>query len=446
MVDVEIVVINMNRVVIKTQDKNKRIKNFDEVSFTLSKEAAIKEANRCLNCPNPNCMKGCPVNIRIPEFIQSIKNDDLELANKIIRDANNLPEICGRVCPQESQCEKYCIQGFKGESVAIGALERYVADNAKNKELINVKKNGKKVAIIGSGPSGLSCAYELIKNGFDVTIYESLHKAGGVLTYGIPSFRLPKELVQNIIDDLETNGVKFIYNAIVGKNILLSELQKEYDAIFIGTGAGLPKFMNIKNETANGVFSANEILTRINLMSDKTPLYEASNACVIGGGNVAMDAARSLRRMGMNVTIVYRRNEELLPARKEEYVHALEEGIKFDFLTLPKEVLIDDDNNVLGLKVIKTKIDDDKVVELSGTEYNLGCDMVVMALGTTPAKLINSEELLNVSDKGLIITDDYLTNINNVYAGGDAITGSATVIKAMEAGKKAAIKIIESLS
>lgn len=441
MVDVDIVVIKMNRVDIRTQDADLRINNFNEVSYTLEKDDALFEANRCLNCKNPNCVKGCPVNINIPEFINAIKNDDLDLASSIIRESNNLPEICGRVCPQESQCEKLCIQGYKGEAIAIGALERYVADNTKSS--ISVESlNGKKVAIVGSGPSGLSCAYELIKKGYDVTIYEALHKVGGVLTYGIPSFRLPKNIVENKIKELEDLGVRFIYDAVVGKNILISELQKEFDYIYIGTGAGLPRFMGIPNETANGVFSANEILTRVNLMSSNTPIYGGNNVAVIGGGNVAMDAARTLKRLGKNVTVYYRRSEELLPARKEEYIHACEEQIDFKFLSVPTSINIDKENNVIGMVINDTIIENDKVVIVPNSTKEVKCDMVVMALGTNPAKIVNNENLLNL-EQGLIITNDYETNISNIFAGGDAVTGSATVIKAMEAGKMAAKRIIE---
>lgn len=441
MVDVEIVVINMDRVKIKTQDRKERINNFDEVSFTLNKEDAIKEANRCLNCKNPNCVKGCPVNIRIPEFIQAIKNDDLNLASDIIRESNNLPEICGRVCPQESQCEKLCIQGLKGESIAIGALERYVADNVKSDIKVSTK-NDTKVAIIGSGPSGISCAYDLIKNGYNVTIYESLHECGGVLRYGIPSFRLPKNLVDEKISELKKLGVNFITDALVGKNILISELIEEYDYIYIATGAGLPRFMGIKNESANRVFSANEILTRVNLMSNKTPIYVGKNVSVIGGGNVAMDVARTLKRLGSDVTVYYRRSEELLPARKEEYIHACEEDINFKFLCVPIEVIIDNDNNVTGMYIVDTKIVDGRVQEVPDTKKTISTDMIVMALGTNPAKIINTEKILDVN-KDLIKVNDYQTNIDKIYAGGDAISGSATVIKAMEAGKSVAKKIME---
>lgn len=441
MVDVEIVVINMDRVKIKTQDRKERINNFDEVSFTLNKEDAIKEANRCLNCKNPNCVKGCPVNIRIPEFIQAIKNDDLNHASDIIHESNNLPEICGRVCPQESQCEKLCVQGFKGESIAIGALERYVADNVKSDIKVSVK-NDTKVAIIGSGPSGISCAYDLVKNGYNVTIYESLHECGGVLRYGIPAFRLPKNLVDEKISELKELGVNFITDALVGKNILISELIEEYDYIYIATGAGLPRFMGIKNESANRVFSANEILTRVNLMSNKTPIYVGKNVSVIGGGNVAMDVARTLKRLGSEVTVYYRRSEELLPARKEEYIHACEEDINFKFLCIPIEVIIDNDNNVTGMYIVDTKIVDGKVQEVPDTKKIISTDMIVMALGTNPAKIINTEKLLDV-DKDLFQVNDYQTNIDKIYAGGDAISGSATVIKAMEAGKSVAKKIME---
>ena len=444
----------MNRVKMPVLDKN-RINNFDEVEIGYNQEEANLEASRCLQCNNPRCVKGCPVGVMIPKFIKEILNNDLDKAYEIILESSSLPGICGRVCPQEKQCEKMCIKGFKGESIAIGALERYVADNNKFVDNCDIKKNGKSVAIVGSGPSGLACGYDLAKNGYDVTIYEVLHLPGGVLTYGIPEFRLPKKIVIKEIDKLKKMGVKIITDVPIGNAITIEDLKKQYDFVFIGTGAGIPKFMEIPGEGANGVFSANEILTRINLMKaykndSDTPIKKGKIVYVIGGGNVAMDAARSLKRLGCEVHLMYRRSMDELPARRMEIMHAKEEGIIFDVLRLPKEILIDDDNNVIGMKVVNMilgKVDDSgrrSVSEDSKSIHEVKCDMVVMALGT----LINHEALkdtnIKLTDKGLIKVDESMTSIDKVYAGGDAVTGSATVILAMEAGKLAAKKIIES--
>lgn len=444
----------MNRVKMPVLDKN-RINNFDEVEIGYNQEEANLEASRCLQCNNPRCVKGCPVGVMIPKFIKEILNNDLDKAYEIILESSSLPGICGRVCPQEKQCEKMCIKGFKGESIAIGALERYVADNNKFVDNCDIKKNGKSVAIVGSGPSGLACGYDLAKNGYDVTIYEVLHLPGGVLTYGIPEFRLPKKIVIKEIDKLKKMGVKIITDVPIGNAITIEDLKKQYDFVFIGTGAGIPKFMEIPGEGANGVFSANEILTRINLMKaykndSDTPIKKGKIVYVIGGGNVAMDAARSLKRLGCEVHLMYRRSMDELPARRMEIMHAKEEEIIFDVLRLPKEILIDDDNNVIGMKVVNMilgKVDDSgrrSVSEDSKSIHEVKCDMVVMALGT----LINHEALkdtnIKLTDKGLIKVDESMTSIDKVYAGGDAVTGSATVILAMEAGKLAAKKIIES--
>ncbi len=451
MVVVESVI--MNKVNMRTLDKNTRIYNFEEVNLGYNKSEAIKEASRCLNCQNPRCVKGCPINIYIPKFIEAIKKDDIKLAYEIITENNLFPGICGRVCPQEKQCESMCIKGFKGDAISIGSLERYVADEARKldiKTILKKKNNGKSVAIVGSGPSGLSCASLLAVEGYSVTIYEALHKAGGVLTYGIPEFRLPKKIVNKEIEKLVNLGVNFIMDAPIGKTLSIDDLRNEYDAVYLATGAGLPRFMGIKNECANGVFSANEILTRINLMGTNTPIFSGKKVLVVGCGNVALDAARSLKRLGINVTIVYRREEEEAPARLEELKHAHEEQIEFRFLTLPKEILVDG-NNITGVKVIKTIVecleDGKKIIkEIPDTEENIACDMVVMALGTSPNPLIKEGSALSISDAGLIEVNESQTNLNGVYAGGDAVTGAATVILAYEAGKKAARKIIEDTS
>lgn len=447
----------MNKTNMRTLDKDSRINNFAEVNLGYNKEEAIKEASRCLNCPNPRCVSGCPINIQIPKFINAIKEDNLNLAYEIISEDNLFPGICGRVCPQEKQCESMCIKGFKGDAISIGSLERYVADEARRnkfRKVLNNKKIDKKVAVIGSGPSGLACAALLQSNGFRVTIYEAFHKAGGVLTYGIPNFRLPEEIVIEEVKNLENLGVKFEYNVVVGKTITLDELKEENDAIYIATGAGLPKFMGIKNECANGVFSANEILTRINLMgayekNSQTPIYDAKNAIVVGGGNVAMDVARSLKRLGLNVSIAYRRTREEMPARLEEVKHAYEEEINFIYLVSPKEIVVDN-NEVTGIKVVDMELIDTNekrknVKEIENSEHIIPCDMVVMALGTTPNEAILRSSNIARTNDGLIIVDGTKTSEDKIFAGGDAVTGAATVILAMEAGKKAAMDIIEYL-
>ncbi len=448
------------KVKMRTQDPLKRSQNFKEVELGFNKTEALKEASRCLHCKIPKCVEGCPVNIMIPDFIAQLKEGNVEKAYEIISESSNLSAICGRVCPQEKQCESKCVRGIKGESIAIGSLERYVADEAIKNNFHSLKKkksNGKKVAIIGSGPSGLSCAGDLVKEGFDVTIYEVLHQAGGVLVYGIPEFRLPKDIVKKQVESLEQLGVKINLNVPVGKAITIDELKEEYDAIYLGTGAGLPKFMGIEGESAQGVFSANEILTRINLMKAyqkgaKTPIKIGKKAYVIGGGNVAMDAVRSLKRLGVDAHIMYRRSEEELPARKAEVNHAKEEGIKFNLLTNPVKIVVDDDNNVTGLEVVDMELGEvgedgrREVTEKKDSNHIVKCDMVVMALGTGPNHLALTDSKVKLSDRGLIIVDGTKTSEKNIYAGGDAVTGAATVILAMEAGKKAAKEIIESLS
>ena len=447
---------NNERVKMPTLDKNIRVSNFEEVELGFTEEDALKEASRCLQCNNPRCVKGCPVGIMIPAFIKEILNHNLNKAYEIILESSSLPSICGRVCPQEKQCEQMCIRGLKGESIAIGALERYVGDNNTYINKKEIVKNGKKVAIVGSGPSGLACAYDLAINGFDVTIYEVLQTPGGVLTYGIPEFRLPKSIVSKEIDKLKNIGVKIITDVLIGNTLSIDDLKDAFDYIYIGTGAGTPKFMGIDGESANGVFSANEILTRINLMKSykndsNTPIKRASIVYVIGGGNVAMDAARSLRRLGMEVHLMYRRSMDELPARKMEVNHAIEEGIIFDTLKLPKKILVDDDNNVTGMQVVDMILGDKddsgrrSVQEDSTSIQQVTCDIVVMALGTS----INHEAIKNTNiktnDRGLIETNNSKTSIDKVYAGGDVVTGAATVILAMEAGKKAANVILESL-
>ena len=444
------------KVIMRAQEPNVRNKNFEEVELGYTKEEAMKEASRCLHCKIPKCVEGCPVNIMIPEFIAAVKEEDIQKAYDIISESSSLPAICGRVCPQEKQCESKCVKGLKGEAISIGSLERYVADEAMKNNLtttIKVPKNGIKVAIVGSGPAGLTCAGELAKNGFDVTIYEVLHKAGGVLTYGIPEFRLPKSIVENQVKSLKKLGVRIKTNIPVGNAITIDELKQEYDEVFLGTGAGLPKFMGIEGEDASGVFSANEVLTRINLMGaykddSKTPIKKAKKAYVIGGGNVAMDAVRSLKRLGIDAHIMYRRGEDELPARKMEIGHAKEEGVEFNLLQNPVKILADENNNVTGMEVVDMELtetgEDGRrgVQEKEGSNHVVECDMVVMALGTGPNHEALKESNIELTDKNLIKTDNMQTSIEGVYAGGDAVTGAATVILAMEAGKKAAKEII----
>ncbi len=446
-----------------SQEADVRNKNFKEVALGYTEEMAIDEAQRCLSCKNKPCVEGCPVKIHIPEFIARVAKGDFAAAYEIISKSSSLPAVCGRVCPQESQCESKCVRGIKGEAVAIGRLERFVADwhNAQENVVINKPEtNGHKVAIIGSGPSGLTCAGDLAKKGYEVTVFEALHVAGGVLVYGIPEFRLPKSIVQKEIDTLKALGVKIETNMVIGKVLSIDELMAEYgfEAVFIGSGAGLPRFMNIKGENLNGVFSANEFLTRINLMKaykedSSTPVYRAKKVCVVGGGNVAMDAARCAKRLGSDVTIVYRRTEAELPARREEVEHAMEEGINFKMLTNPVEILGDEQGWVKGMLCQEMELGEPdekgrrRPIPKEGAMCTLDCDAVIMSIGTSPNPLIKSttEGLEVNSHGGIIVNEDGLTSRNAVYAGGDAVTGAATVILAMGAGKVAANAIDEKL-
>ncbi len=454
------------RIPVREQDPKERAKNFEEVCYGYDKDEAITEATRCLNCNNAKCIEGCPVSINIPAFIQKVKENDIEGAYDVISKSSALPAICGRVCPQESQCEARCIRGIKGDAVSIGKLERFVADHALEND-INPKKaektNGHKVAVIGSGPSGLTCAGDLAKLGYDVTVFEALHELGGVLVYGIPEFRLPKEkVVKKEIEKVRGLGVKFETNIVIGKSTTIDQLIEDegFEAVFIGSGAGLPMFMGIPGETANGVFAANEYLTRSNLMkafdeSYDTPIVAGKKVAVVGGGNVAMDAARTALRLGADVHIVYRRSEAELPARAEEVHHAKEEGVIFDLLRNPKEILVDENGWVKGMKVIKMELGEPdesgrrRPVEVPGSEYEIEVDTVIMSLGTSPNPLIASTtDGLETNKRKCIVASeqDGKTSKECVFAGGDAVTGAATVILAMEAGKVGAKGIDEFLS
>lgn len=456
----------LTKVPVREQEATARAKNFDEVCLGYNKEEAMEEATRCINCKNAQCVKGCPVAIDIPAFIEQVKLGNIEEAYQIISRSSALPAVCGRVCPQESQCEGKCIRGIKGDPISIGKLERFVADWAREngiKPEPAKEKNGRKVAVIGSGPAGLTCAGDLAKLGYDVTIFEALHEAGGVLVYGIPEFRLPKEdVVAKEIANVESLGVKIEKNVIIGKSITIDELIEEegFEAVFIGSGAGLPKFMGIPGENANGVFSANEYLTRSNLMKafnedSNTPIMRGRKVAVVGGGNVAMDAARTALRLGAEVHIVYRRSEEELPARVEEVHHAKEEGIIFDLLTNPTEILEDENNWVRGMKCIKMELGEPdasgrrRPVEIPGSEFEMELDTVIMSLGTSPNPLISSTtEGLETNKWKCIVADEEFgkTTKEGVFAGGDAVTGAATVILAMGAGKAAAKGIHNYLS
>ena len=456
----------MKKVPVREQDAKERACNFEEVCLGYNADEAVAEAQRCLNCKNAHCVQGCPVSINIPGFVEKVKEGDFAAAYQVISESSALPAVCGRVCPQESQCEGKCIRGIKGEAVSIGKLERFVADWARENNIRPVgaaEKKGKKVAVIGSGPAGLTCAGDLAKMGYDVTIFEALHEAGGVLVYGIPEFRLPKEdVVKKEIENVLSLGVKIETNVIVGKSVTIDELLNEegYSAVFIGSGAGLPKFMGIPGENANGVFSANEYLTRSNLMKafqadSATPIMESKKVAVVGGGNVAMDAARTALRLGAEVHIVYRRSEEELPARVEEVHHAKQEGIIFDLLTNPVEILEDEKGWVKGMKCVRMELGEPdasgrrRPVEIPGSEFTLELDTVIMALGTSPNPLISSTtEGLETNKRKCIVASEEngQTSKAAVFAGGDAVTGAATVILAMGAGKASAKGIDEYLS
>ena len=456
---------SLTKVAMPEQEPNVRNKNFSEVALGYTKEMAMEEAARCLNCKHKPCMNGCPVNVPIPGFIEKVAEGDFDAAYEIITSENALPAICGRVCPQENQCEGQCVRGIKGEPVAIGRLERFVADyhmaNAKNVE-VSIEKNNKKVAVVGSGPAGITCAGELIKKGYDVTVFEALHKAGGVLSYGIPEFRLPKDLVAKEIETVEKLGVNIETNVIVGRSVTIDELMEQgYQAVFVGSGAGLPRFLNIPGENLLGVYSANEFLTRVNLMKaykfpeSPTPIKVGKKVAVVGAGNVAMDAARTAKRLGAEeVYIVYRRSEEELPARAEEVHHAKEEGIIFKLLNNPCEIH-GEDGWVTGIEVIKQELGEPDASgrrspqPVEGSNYIIDVDTVIIAIGQSPNPLIRQTTPGLDTQKwgGIIVEEDTMkTSKDGVYAGGDTVTGAATVILAMGAGKKAAKAIDEYLS
>ncbi|MDD6685970.1 MAG: NADPH-dependent glutamate synthase [Lachnospiraceae bacterium] len=446
------------KVPVREQDPKVRATNFDEVCYGYNAEEAVEESERCLHCKNAKCIQGCPVSINIPEFIAAIKKKDFKEAYNVISESSALPAVCGRVCPQESQCEGQCIRGIKGEPVSIGKLERFTADWAREQGIRPEpakEKNGHKVAVIGAGPSGLTCAGDLARLGYDVTIFEALHKAGGVLSYGIPEFRLPKSaVVDQEVENVKNLGVRIETNVIIGKSITVDELLTEegFEAVFIGSGAGLPMFMHIPGENANGVFSANEFLTRNNLMKAyredyDTPIHCGKKVAVVGGGNVAMDAARTALRLGAEVHIIYRRSEEELPARKEEVHHAKEEGIQFDLLCNPVEIHVDENGWVKGIRCIRMELGEPdasgrrRPVPVEGSEFDMDVDTVIMSLGTSPNPLISSTTIgLDINKRKCIIAneEDGQTSKTGVFAGGDAVTGAATVILAMGAGKAAA--------
>ena len=456
--------LHSTRIPMPSQEPQVRIRNFDEVALGYTEQMALDEAQRCLNCKHMPCVGACPVGIEIPRFIQRVRVGEFEEAYRIITEASSLPAVCGRVCPQEHQCESKCVRGIKGEPVAIGRLERFVADYHNE----NVQEhparpasNGHKVAVIGSGPSGLACAGELAKRGYDVTVFEALHTAGGVLVYGIPEFRLPKSIVAKEIESLKALGVTICLNTVIGKTLSIDELKDDgFEAVFIGTGAGLPRFMGIAGENLKGVYSANEFLTRVNLMKayrpdSATPIHRARRVAVVGGGNVAMDAARSALRLGAEeVSVVYRRSFDELPARQEEVEHAMEEGIQFRMLTNPTRILGDENGFVKGIECLQMELGEPDAsgrrspVEVAGSEFVLECDCVIMSIGTSPNPLIKATtEGLEVNRRGGIVVAEETgkTSLDGVYAGGDAVTGAATVILAMGAGKTAARAIDEQL-
>ena len=457
----------LKKVPVSEQDPKIRATNFDEVNLGYTKDEAVLEASRCLTCKNARCINGCPVNINIPAFIAKVKEGDVAGAYEVISQSSALPAVCGRVCPQETQCEAQCIRGIRGEAVSIGRLERFVADTAKEMGIkpslpADMVKKNKKVAVIGAGPSGLTCAGDLAKMGYDVTIFEALHKAGGVLVYGIPEFRLPKEkVVAKEVENVKALGVNIVTDAVIGRALTIDDLfEKEgFSAVFVGSGAGLPRFMNIPGEQSLGVFSANEYLTRSNLMGafsedSRTPIMRAKKAVIVGGGSVAMDAARTAKRLGAEVHVVYRRSEAELPARVEEVHHAKEEGIIFDLLTNPVEIIADENGWVTGCKCIRMELGEPDAsgrrspVEVPGSEFLIECDAVIMSLGTSPNPLIKTTTSGLETNKrgGIIVNESEMTTREGVFAGGDAVTGAATVILAMGAGKSAAKGIDEYLS
>ncbi len=455
----------LKKVPVREQDPKVRAANFEEVCLGYNKEEAMEEASRCLTCKNAKCVRGCPVAIDIPGFVGQVKEGNFEEAAKVIARSSALPAVCGRVCPQESQCEGQCVRGIKGEPVSIGKLERFVADWSRENGFVPAKPeqtNGKKVAVVGSGPAGLTCAGDLAKMGYEVTIFEALHEPGGVLLYGIPEFRLPKEaVVKPEIENVKKLGVTIETNVIIGKSVTVDQLLGEegFDAVFIGSGAGLPMFMGIPGENANGVFSANEYLTRSNLMKAfrddyDTPIAAGKKVAVVGGGNVAMDAARTALRLGADVHIVYRRSESELPARVEEVHHAKEEGIIFDLLTNPTEILVDDKGWVRGMRCIRMELGEPdasgrrRPVPVEGSEFVIDVDTVIMSLGTSPNPLISGTTRLEVNQRKCIVAEETngKTSKEGVYAGGDAVTGAATVILAMEAGRAGARGIDEYLT
>ena len=452
----------LNKVPMPEQDPQVRNKNWDEVAKGYTEQDALLEAARCLNCKNMPCVSGCPVNVKIPEFIAKVVQGDFEGAYKKIKETNSLPAICGRVCPQENQCEHNCVRGIKGESVGIGRLERFCADfhsthcDERDTEIVTIPENAPKVAVIGSGPAGLSCAGELVKMGYRVTVFEALHKAGGVLSYGIPEFRLPKSIVDKEVSALEKMGVKIELDTVVGRIISVDELMDNgYEAVFIASGAGLPGFMNIPGENSNGVYSANEFLTRINLMKAYrddylTPIKRGKNVAVVGGGNVAMDAARCAKRLGAdNVYIVYRRSQDEMPARREEVHHAKEEGIIFKTLSNPIRINADEKGNVISMTCIEMDLGEPdasgrrRPIEKFGSEFDIDLDTVIISVGTSPNPLIRmTTDGLDTNKRGCIVTSDGVTTSRRgVFAGGDAVTGAATVILAMGAGREAAAAI-----
>lgn len=451
----------LTKVPMPEQDPKVRSRNFEEVTLGYTEDMAVEEAQRCLNCKNKPCVNGCPVQVRIPEFIQKVADRDFTGASEILSKCNSLPCVCGRVCPQETQCESKCVRGIKGEPVAIGRLERFVADwqmKHKTLPLEPAQSNGIKVAIVGAGPAGLTCAGDLAKLGYDVTIFEAFHKAGGVLVYGIPEFRLPKSIVEEEVKNMEKLGVKVMTNMVIGKVLSIDELfEMGFKAVFVGSGAGLPQFMNIEGEDLVGVYSANEFLTRINLMKAyrddyDTPIRKGKSVAVVGGGNVAMDAARSAMRLGAeHVYIIYRRGEEELPARKEEVHHAKEEGIEFKLLNNPVRILGDDDGNVRAIECVKMELGEPdasgrrKPIAQEGSNFEIPVDIVIMSIGTSPNPLIRTTTKgLDANKWGCLVADDSMkTTREGVYAGGDAVTGAATVILAMGAGKTAAESIDE---